>query len=55
MSGYQLLRGIGQEQGWRGWGGGGGVMKGLAGSSDLMWPERNSTEGMQHNEIKRRH
>lgn len=53
MSGYQVLCGTGQEQGWRGWGG--GVMKSLAGSSDLMWPERNLTEGMQHNEIKRRH
>lgn len=32
-----------------------GVMKGLAGSSDPMWPERDLTEGMQHNEIKTRH
>lgn len=31
-------------------GGGGGVMEGLADSSYLMWPERNLTQGMQHNE-----
>lgn len=42
-----------QRQGGRGLGG--GVMKALGGSSDLMWPERNLTERMQHNEIKRRH
>lgn len=53
MSGYQLLCGTVQEQGGRGLGG--GVMKALGGISDLMWPERNLTERMQHIEIKRRH
>lgn len=36
-------------------GGGRGGLRGLAGSSDRMWPERNLTEGMQHNEINRQH